>query len=911
MSALVLISSIAGEDLSLRFANAYPRPLKLHAASSILQFVMGILLFFASLAIPRRPEVFHEGKPVDREHTVSFLSRFTFSWPAPVLDYAIKHGKLTAEDLPIVANDARARSLQYRFDAVGVRDRLWKQLFLSHKAGFLSQWSLQIITAFTNFLPQIFLYTVLRLLEARDAGASNQLQLWLVAVGIGLAVGLGAWLESQLFYVCFLKLGIPLYEQLSAVIFGKAIRKKDVKSAAKVDQDAELRGDFDKKATAKDEAEAEDNDDEEVTKSKQSTINLIGVDSKRVSDFATFNHILLGSVMKLILALFFLVQLVGWIPTLCGIAAPVAVAPLNWAASKKYGETQDNLMKYRDQKMAVVTEALQGIRQIKFSALEQDWYDRILKTRRKELNMQWTSFLMDTVLLSIWGFAPIMMSTISLSVYAYTSGGLEASVAFTTLSIFEAIEMSLSVLPEMITETIDAFISARRIQVYLDSAERHPEMISDGPSISFTNATISWPSDDDDDSDDRKFTLEDLNIDFVMGELNIISGRTGSGKSLLLSAIIGETDVLEGKVTVPRPPPASERFDSQANKGNWITQNSIAYVSQVPWIENATLRDNILFGLPYDEQRYNKVVSASALRKDLDMLQDGDMTDIGANGINLSGGQKWRTSFARALYSRAATLVLDDIFSAVDAHVGRQLYEEALTGELCHGRTRILVTHHVALCLPKTKYIVLLENGHAVKCGSVDELSASGYLSAVIAQDAKWQEQEEQKVADDEAIAIDDGGHSLAKVPTNQSRTSRRASSKTQDPTTRDALLRQMSRVSAVVENDRDSVPKSQPQKFTEDEEREVGAISLTVYKTYIKACRGYFYWICLLLVFAIYIVSELGRSFWMSHWTRQYEEQDAGSLRINVQTPSWHRTIQQRFRTIRNNDQQNDSTLR
>lgn len=907
LSAFVLSLAIYEEDISLWFAYAYPEPQKLHAAFSMTQFALGVCVCFTSLAIPRRPEIFKDGKAVDRERTVSLLSRFTFSWPAPVLDFVAKNRRLTTDNLPVVAFAARAQSLRDRFDAVGKTDKLWKQIFWSHRDAFLVQWTLQTVTAITNFLPQIMLFTILRILEDRDAGSSNQLELWLAAIGMGLAVALGAWLESLLFYTCFLKLGIPIYEQLSAVIFGKAVRKKDVKSAAKVDQDAELRGEFDRTNTNKEDDEEAGNDDEEITKTKQSTINLIGVDSKRVSDFATYNYILIGSIVKLAIAIIFLVKLIGWVPMLCGFAAPVVIGPINWALSKRYGETQDELMKYRDQKMAVVTEALQGIRQIKFSALENDWYEKILKTRRKELSMQWRSFCLEAGLISIWIFGPVGMSAISLAAYAFVTGGIQASIAFTTLSVFEAIEMSLSILPEMVTELIDGIISARRIQQYLDSAERDPKTITEGSAIIFKDATISWPSDDE-ESDDRVFALEDLNIEFVMGELNIISGRTGSGKSLLLSAIIGEADVLHGKVMVPPAPPPSQRRDHRANKSNWIIKNSIAFVSQIPWIENASLRDNILFGLPYDEERYSKVLSASALTKDLEMLQDGDMTDIGANGINLSGGQKWRTSFARALYSRAGILILDDIFSAVDAHVGRQLYENALTGELCNGRTRILVTHHVALCLPKTKFIVLLENGRALRSGSVDDLRADGLLGGVLAYDTEKQKKEEQGALEEEALMIDDGGHNLAHIPTNQSLASRRISTQSQDPIARDGLTRQMSRASNVVESTEVGT-QSAPKKFTEEEEREVGAISLAVYKTYIKACRGYLYWSCLAVVFMSWIGFHLGRSYWVSHWTRQYNSEENGTFTLlRTQIRSHNQAIRQRFDALRVNDKHDDT---
>lgn len=913
LSSLVLSVAIAVENLLLYLEGGFPDPIKTHAALSIAQFVLGIVLVFASVSLPRRPELFKNGKVVDREYTVSLASRFTFSWPAPVLAWAAKNRKLTHDDLPVVNYAMRAHTLRTRFDAVGKKDKLWKQIFWSHKWAFVAQWSLQVVTAITNFMPQIVLYTVLRLLEARDAGEHVQFQLWIVAIGIGLAVALGAWLESLLFYVCFLKLGIPIYEQLSAVIFGKAIRKKDVKSAAKVDQDAEITGEvsknqkpgLDNEETAVTTKGEDEDNDEEVTKTKQSTINLIGVDSKRVSDFCTYNYLFVGSAVKLAIAIVFLVNLIGWIPMLCGFAAPVVIGPINWIVSKRYGQAQDELMKYRDQKMAVVTEALQGIRQIKFSALEQDWYNRILKTRRKELREQWRSFCYDTVLISIWIFGPVCMSAISLATYAYVTGGLSASVAFTTLSVFEAIEMTLAVVPELATEMIEAIVSSKRIQAFLDSAEKEAVLLN-GDSISFQNATISWPSDEL-SPEERVFNLEDLNINFEMGELNVIAGRTGSGKSLLLSAIIGEADVLEGKVIVPHPPSEHQRFDHKANVSNWIIPAATAYVSQIPWIENASLRDNILFGLPYNKERYDNVLAASALQKDLEMLQDGDLTDIGANGINLSGGQKWRTSFARALYSRAGTLVLDDIFSAVDAHVGRQLYENALTGDLCKGRTRILVTHHVALCLPKTKYVVLLESGRAVHAGRVEDLRVQGHLVDILAHDAQEQEKEEQQAEESEALTVDDGGHDLTKVLTSQSRRSRRVSS--QGQADHEALLRQRSHASVVSVADEDK-PADQPKKFTEEENREVGAISFTVYKTYMKACRGYVYWGCLAIVFLSWIGFNLGRSYWVSHWTREYStEGDAvtNNRVVTAQSHSWHQHARYRFSTMLNDKRQGD----
>ena len=334
--------------------------------------------------------------------------------------------------------------------------------------------------------------------------------------------------------------------------------------------------------------------------------------------------------------------------------------PFNIYASRRYSDAQGVLMKVRDQKMVVITEALQGIRQIKFSAQEQQWQEKIGKKRDEELATQWRVFCLDTILISIWILGPVMLSAVSLAVYSVLNGGLSASVAFTSITIMGSMEVSLAVLPELIADSLEAWVSIKRIDEYLKAPERDPYIIANEV-IDFENASIAWPSDSQEE-DPERFALKNINVRFPDKELSVISGKTGSGKSLFLAAILGEADLLGGNVKVPQAPSSEERFDYKANKSDWIIDSAIAFVAQIPWIENATIKDNILFGLPYDSGRYRKVLKCCALEKDLDLLPDGELTDIGANGINLSGGQRWRISFARALYSRAGILVLDDIF---------------------------------------------------------------------------------------------------------------------------------------------------------------------------------------------------------------------------------------------------------
>ena len=867
LSSLLLMVAIVVENFSLWSLDAIPAPRNVHVTLTAILFVGAFILLCAYVSIPRRPDVYRNGKVVDRQYTTSLIGRFGFGWPGRLLKFAAVNKGLDYNDLPEIDYDTRSRTLRHRFEAAGKKDKLWKSLFWSHKTAFIAQWILVTVTSITNFLPQIALLYILRALEDRDAGRASVLQLWAWVLGLGLSVTISSWLESWLFFVVFSKMGIPIYEQLSAVVFGKAMRRKDVKGTNEKKGEAEpiLNGhvEINEAAGPKGYDTAVGEDEEDTQKTRQSTINLIGVDGKRIADFATFSYIFPGTAIKLVFAFGFLTSLIGWIPLLAGLLVPLITLPVNVFASRRYAKAQDGLMKARDQKMAVVTEALQGIRQIKFSAFERQWNNKILAVRKKELGEQWKVFINDTILISIWILGPVLLGAAALGVYAIINKSLSPSLAFTTISVFEALEMTLAIIPELITDYLDAKVSADRIQKYLDSPEKEESTIP-GDQVAFDDATVAWPSDEEEKNEDH-FRLRNVTLSFPKYELSVVSGKTGSGKSLLLSSILDESDVLSGTVHVPKAPPPKDRFDGNATQANWCIDEAIAFVAQIPWIENATIRDNILWGLPFDEKRYKSVLYACALEKDLEILPDGELTDIGANGINLSGGQKWRVSFARALYSRAGILVLDDIFSAVDAHVGRHLYEEALTGELGKGRTRILVTHHVSLCLPLTHYSVLLDDGVVQHAGTVEELRKDGRLEAILEHDIEIQNEEEEKAEQEDALTVDDGG-GLHKMLTNKSNKSRRASNLDVEDEHR------ARRTSSAVDNREEAKQKVAPKKFTEEEHRETGAIKRQIYGEYIRASGGFSWWTLVLLSFALCIVTLLGRSYWVSVWTRSYE---------------------------------------
>ncbi|KAJ1771436.1 hypothetical protein LPJ74_002369 [Coemansia sp. RSA 1843] len=237
------------------------------------------------------------------------------------------------------------------------------------------------------------------------------------------------------------------------------------------------------------------------------------------------------------------------------------------------------------------------------------------------------------------------------------------------------------------------------------------------------------------------FSLKNIDVQFPIGGFTIVAGPTGSGKSSLLSALIGEMALTRGHILLP----TAYSSDAAASESKYrdivelsnegLAIRDIAYVAQESWLRNATIRENILFGEVYEKERYEEVLRVCALKPDLRILAAGDMTEIGERGIALSGGQKQRISLARAVYSSHRILLIDDCLSAVDSHTAKHILMECLVGNtsLIQGRTRVLVTHHVAMCLPYVNYMVMMHEGRITLKGAPSDLQSQGSLSMVLA----------------------------------------------------------------------------------------------------------------------------------------------------------------------------------
>ena len=343
------------------------------------------------------------------------------------------------------------------------------------------------------------------------------------------------------------------------------------------------------------------------------------------------------------------------------------------------------------------------------------------QVREVELSKQWNAYWAQALLVLCWIAGPTFFAAIALSVVSLRQGGLSPAVAFTALAIFQRLESTLNLVPELLTDFVNALVSVGRIEAFLNSPDRTDET-TDADDIVFDDASIAWSSDQ---VKPGAFMLHNLDFTFPRHRLSLIVGATGSGKSLLLQAIVGESEILNGRVQRPKVGLALSAPDEALSGESWIVCKHTAFVAQSPWIENGPLRENVLFGLPFSQSRYAAVLDACALSQDIASMERGDLTEIGFNGVNLSGGQRARLTMARALYSRAEIVVIDDIFSAVDAQVGQHILKQALTGEIMRERTCILATHHVDLCRTAASFVVVLDAGTVKYAGSPTGLDDS------------------------------------------------------------------------------------------------------------------------------------------------------------------------------------------
>ncbi|KAF0714004.1 hypothetical protein As57867_004094, partial [Aphanomyces stellatus] len=355
-----------------------------------------------------------------------------------------------------------------------------------------------------------------------------------------------------------------------------------------------------------------------------------------------------------------------------GMAVIVLVMGLTSALSKRQSEAYRRIARARDARMQVVKETFGSILVVKLHAWEQKCRDRIRACREIELTNIWSYMVVVSISSCMFWVGPLLVSTASFAVYTLVLGqSLTAAKVFTSMALFRVIQTPLTVLPMHITAVLQARVSLQRVSSYLGQPNKPTHRLPMTPPEASTmvvieNGSFGWGT------DNQTPILTNISLTISRGDLVVVHGKVGSGKSSLCHAIMGEMTQTQGTTGV---------------------YGSIAYASQEAWIQQMSVRDNILFGAPFDSTKYTRVVDACGLLPDFALMKFGDLTAVGSKGCNLSGGQKARIGLARACYSNADIVILDAPLAAIDAVVQKEIMTKCIE-TLLKSKTVILVTHN-------------------------------------------------------------------------------------------------------------------------------------------------------------------------------------------------------------------------
>lgn len=442
------------------------------------------------------------------------------------------------------------------------------------------------------------------------------------------------------------------------------------------------------------------------TKTTGDIVNHMAVDQQRLADLTQFGTQLISAPFQITLCMVSLYQLVG--PSMfAGIGVMILMIPLNGVIARMMKKLQIIQMKNKDSRTRLMTEILNNIKSIKLYAWNTAFMNKLSHIRNDlELNTLRKIGATQSVANFTWQSTPFLVSCSTFTVFVLTSNKpLTTEIVFPALTLFNLLTFPLSILPMVITSVIESSVAVKRLMDYFTAEElqtdavifQDPVVHPGDESVRVRDASFTW------NRHDGATVLENIDLSARKGELSCVVGRVGAGKSSLLQSLLGDLFKTQGEVVV---------------------RGRIAYVAQAPWVMNASVRENIVFGHRWDPSFYDLTVEACALLDDFKNLPDGDQTEVGERGISLSGGQKARLTLARAVYARADIYLLDDILSAVDQHVGRHIINKVLgkTG-LLSGKTRILATNAITV-LKEADFIGLLRDKRIIEKGTYEQLMA-------------------------------------------------------------------------------------------------------------------------------------------------------------------------------------------
>jgi ATP-binding cassette, subfamily C (CFTR/MRP), member 1 len=442
-------------------------------------------------------------------------------------------------------------------------------------------------------------------------------------------------------------------------------------------------------------------------------IGLVSADAYRLYEGCTYFHYLWSGPLEALAIIILLIVLTG-VSALIGLGILLLLVPFQFWLARLMTIYRRAGIAATEHRVGIMHEILLAIKMVKFYAWEESFAKKVSDIRDEELSYMKKSACVKSVnLMTVFVIPPLLALSI-FSIYVFFVSGtlkssihhplvfltesaflfvaenvLPAAVAFTTLSLFNTLRFPLVVLPRAVRTVADAWAASERLEEFLLRPEMEEMKRGKKAVIKFKKADIGYLA--------CGTVLKNINLTIPAGSLWGVVGPVGGGKTTLVSALLGEARILSGSLK---------------------TGGSVAYVPQNPWVQHGTVRDNILFGLPYDEKRYETAVFSCALKPDLAMLPKGDQTEIGERGINVSGGQKQRIALARAVYSQADMYILDTPLSAVDQHTCSHIFTHAIKGCM-KGKTVVLVTHQIEL-LDRCDMMSVIKKGEMRYFGKFD-----------------------------------------------------------------------------------------------------------------------------------------------------------------------------------------------
>ncbi|KAH6790126.1 multidrug resistance-associated protein 6 [Perilla frutescens var. frutescens] len=555
-------------------------------------------------------------------------------------------------------------------------------------------------------------------------------------------------------------------------------------------------------------------------------VNYIVVDAYRLGEFVMWLHVGWTSVVQLFLAIAVISSVVGF-GVIPGLVPFVIFGLLNLPFAKLLQKFQTEFMIAQDKRLRSFSEILNNMKIIKLQSWEENFKSLIQSFRRNEF--KWLSEYhykktYSTVL--YWMSPTIVSSVIFFGCMVFKSAPLDAGTVFTVMAALRTMSEPARSIPDALSSLIQVKVSFKRINTFMLEDELKQDHIQKSYTgdldhvIYIQGGCFSW------NAQTTSLTLRDIMLEARSGEKIAVCGRLGAGKSSLLYAILGEIPKISGTMSVI---------------------GSVAYVSQASWIQSGTIRDNILFGKAMDKAKYEEAIRVCALDKDIESFDYGDLTEIGQRGLNLSGGQKQRVQLARAVYNDADIYLLDDPFSAVDAHTAAALFNDCVMTALAK-KTVVLVTHQVEF-LNTVDNILVVEEGKVAQSGKYKELliGQTTFEQLVFAHRST-------------TGLFDDAGSNH-----HEHNVEHKDQIKDDKPYSKEEV--------EIVIN-----PRFQ---LTEEEEKEVGVVGLKAFSDYVIISNGLIYACCSVTAQCGFVVSQAAASFWLAFSVQNPEKSNPYVIEI------------------------------